>query len=85
MKRKLDENILVRLASELALLGHDVGNVVSEDCKGDPTMTSCRRRSTQGDRWSAATLLSTNTQARRILASEKFPDTGRLEQPLGVG
>jgi len=44
MKVKLDENIPVRLAGELSLLGHDVDTVASEGLKGRP----------DGDVWSAA-------------------------------
>ncbi len=36
MKVKLDENIPVRLASDLAILGHDVETVSSEGLKGKP-------------------------------------------------
>ena len=44
MKIKLDENIPVRLAGELASLGHDVDTVASEGFKGRP----------DSDVWSAA-------------------------------
>lgn len=36
MKVKLDENIPVRLAGELGMLGHDVDTVASEGLKGSP-------------------------------------------------
>jgi predicted nuclease of predicted toxin-antitoxin system len=36
MKLKLDENIPVRLAGDLSLLGHDVDTVASEGLKGRP-------------------------------------------------
>ncbi len=45
MKVKLDENIPVRLAGELANLGRDVDTVASEGLKGRP----------DGDVWIAAT------------------------------
>lgn len=44
MNVKLDENIPVRLAEELAIQGHDVDTVASEGLKGSP----------DGDVWSAA-------------------------------
>ena len=44
MKVKLDENIPVRLAGELATLGHDVDTVASEGLKEGP----------DADVWSAA-------------------------------
>lgn len=44
MKVKLDENIPVRLAGELATLGHDVDTVASEGLTGRP----------DSDVWSAA-------------------------------
>jgi len=44
MKVKLDENIPVRLAGELAIFGHEVDTVASEGLKGRP----------DGDVWSAA-------------------------------
>jgi len=44
MKVKLDENIPVRLAGDLAILGHDVDTVASEGLKGKP----------DGAVWSAA-------------------------------
>ncbi len=43
MKVKLDENIPVRLAGDLAILGHDVDTVASEGLKGKP----------DGEVWSA--------------------------------
>ena len=44
MKIKLDENIPVRLAGDLAILGHDVDTVASEGLKGKP----------DGDVWNSA-------------------------------